>query len=110
MNKRVSKLDFKKKVMEGTRLSLVQFKREWNGASQIVESIYNDVAKSYKSTVNFYSVDVEKEQGLASEYGVMEIPTILFFKNGKLVDHLVGLTPKNLLIEKIENALPGATI
>lgn len=110
MNKRVSKSDFKKKVIESTRLSLVQFKKEWNGASQIIESIYNDVAKTYKGTVNFYSVDVEKEQGLDREYGVMEIPTILFFKNGKLVDHVVGLTPKNVLIEKIENALPAAGI
>jgi thioredoxin 1 len=109
MNKRVSGMDIKRKAIEGPRLSLVQFKREWNGASQIVESIFKDLAKAYKKTVNFYTVDVEKEQGWNIEYGVMEIPTILFFRNGQLVDHVVGLTPKNVLIEKIEKELSGET-
>jgi thioredoxin-like negative regulator of GroEL len=43
--------------------------------------------------------------GVEKEFGVLELPTILFFKHGELIDHVIGLTPKNALIAKIENAL-----
>jgi thioredoxin-like negative regulator of GroEL len=55
--------------------------------------------------VNFFTIDVEKESGIDKEYGVMEIPTILFFKRGQIIDHVSGLVPKNVVISKIENAL-----
>jgi thioredoxin 1 len=109
MNRPISKINFKKEVIESRMISLVQFKKEWNGVSQIIEPLYNDLAKSYNGVVNFYTVDVEKETGLDSEYGVMDIPTILFFKSGKIIDHVTGLTPKNVLISKIENAIAGTS-
>jgi thioredoxin 1 len=105
MNKQIGKTNFRQEVIESRALSLVQFKKEWNGASQIIEPVYNDLAKAYNGVVNFYTVDVEKEAGLDTEYGVMDIPTILFFKCGKVVDHAIGLTPKNILISKIEHAI-----
>ncbi len=107
MNKPISKSNFQKQVMESQVLSLVQFKKQWNGLSQIIEPVYNELAKSYDGMVNFYTVDVEKEKGLEAEFGVMEIPTILFFKSGKIVDHVIGLTPKNIIISKIEEAMAG---
>jgi thioredoxin 1 len=48
---------------------------------------------------------VERENGLDQEYGVRDIPTILFFRKGKIIDHAIGLIPKNMLISKIENAI-----
>lgn len=89
-------------------LSLVQFTKQWNGASQIIAPVYNELSASYNGVVNFFTVDVEMEQGLDSEYGVRDIPTILFFKKGKVIDHAIGLTPKNVLISKIENAMAAA--
>ncbi len=109
MSKPISKNNFQKEVMESDVLSLVQFKKQWNGLSQIIEPVYNELAKSYDGMVNFYTVDVEKEKGLEAEFGVMEIPTILFFKSGKIVDHVIGLTPKNIIISKIEEAMAGGT-
>lgn len=105
MNRQLTKADFKKEVVESRMLALVQFKKEWNGASQIIEPVYNELANSYNGVVSFFTVDVEKENGLDREYGVIDIPTILFFKQGQIVDHAVGLTPKNILITKIENAI-----
>jgi len=101
----INKSNFKKHVIESTDLTLVQFKTEWNGACQIVSMIYDDLARSYKGSANFYTVDVEKEAGLNSEYGISELPTILFFKAGEVIDHIVGLTPKDVLKNKIDNAL-----
>ncbi len=101
----VSKTNLRKEVSNSNGLLIVQFKKEWNGACQIIAPIYEELAKSYKGQANFFTVDVEKETGIDLEYGVMEIPTILFFKDGEIVDHVTGLTPKNIMITKIENAL-----
>ena len=101
----ITQKNFKKEVLESMTLSLVQFKTEWRGSCQILSMIYDDLAKSYNGVANFYTVDFENETGLVNEYGVIEAPTILFYKEGKLVDHTIGLIPKNVLISKIENAL-----
>lgn len=105
MNSVINKNEFTEKVSASPLLSLVQFKTEWNGACQIVSMIYEDLAKSYKGMANFFTVDMETESALANEYGVNEVPAILFFRKGKVVDHVIGLVPKNALISKIENAL-----
>ena len=108
MNKAIGKKEFKSHVVESITLSLVQFKTEWNGACQIVSMIYDDLANAYRGAANFFTVDVEEEVHLGKEYGIIEIPTILFFKSGKVIDYATGLTPKNVLISKIENALAAS--
>ena len=105
MHKAIGRKEFTTHVIESITLSLVQFKTEWNGACQIVSMIYEDLAKAYKGNANFFTVDVEEEVHLGKEYGINEIPTILFFKSGKVIDYATGLVPKNVLISKIENAL-----
>jgi len=105
MHKAIGKKEFTTQVVDSITLSLVQFKTEWNGACQIVSMIYEDLAQAYKGTANFFTVDVEEEIHLGREYGINEIPTILFFKSGKVIDYATGLVPKNVLISKIENAL-----
>ena len=105
MSRRITKDEFRKEVMTSTQLSLVKFKTDWSGTCQIIEPIYNDLSDSYKGVVNFFTLDVEAEKGIETEYNIMELPTILFFKSGKIVDHAVGLTSRNILISKIENAI-----
>ena len=108
MSKAIGKKEFRSHVVESINLSLVQFRTEWNGACQIVSMIYDDLASVYQGTANFFTVDVEEETHLGKEYGIIEIPTILFFKSGKVIDHAKGLIPKNVLITKIENALSAS--
>jgi thioredoxin 1 len=105
MNKKIGKKEFTKEVINNMNLTLVQFRTEWNSACQIVSMIYDDLAKSYNGLVNFFTVDMETENHLGKEYGITDIPTILFFKSGKIIDHATGLIPKTLLISKIETAL-----
>jgi thioredoxin 1 len=108
MNKTIEKKDFRNEVIDSITLSLVQFKTEWSGSCQIVSMIYEDLAKAYKGAANFFTVDVDGETTLKKEYGVSEIPTILFFKSGQVIDYATGLVPKNVLISKIENALTSS--
>lgn len=105
MNRTISRREFKTEVIESMSLSLVQFRTEWSGACQIISPIYEELARSYKGQAKFFTVDVEEETGIDHEYGIMELPTILFFRRGQVIDHVTGLTPKNVMITKIENAL-----
>jgi len=109
MNRQITTEEFKKVVIKNEQLSLVQFKKEWNGASQIIAPVYNDLADTYNGIVDFFTVDLELEPGLDQEFGVRELPTILFFIQGKVIDHAIGLTAKNILISKIELAIAGKT-
>jgi thioredoxin 1 len=96
---------FTREVTQNEKLTLALFRTEWNGACQIVSMIYEDLSKSYHDNAGFFTVDYEENPELGSEFGIREVPTILFFKSGQLVDHAVGLTAKNELIAKIETAL-----
>jgi len=70
-----------------------------------MKPIYEEMAKYYKEQAEFFCVDADREQLLNTQYGIKEIPTILFFKNNELIDYVSGLISKNRLIAKIENAL-----
>ena len=105
MTRTITKTQFKSEVIDSMNLSLVHFKIDWSGACQIISPIYEELASSYKGQAIFFTVDVETETGIDNEYGITELPTILFFRNGKIIDHITGLTPKNVMISKIENAL-----
>jgi thioredoxin len=105
MNKKISGKELRKEVMENSVLSLVKFKTDWSGSCQIISPVYEELANYYKGQVNFYNLDIENEPELENDFGVIEIPTILFFKRGEVIDHISGLVPKNIIITKIENAL-----
>lgn len=109
MNRTISKNDFKKEVTGNMNLTLVQFKVEWSGACQIISPVFEELAQSYKGQASFFTVDIEKEKGIEQEYGIMELPTILFFRRGEIIDHIKGLIPKNKMIMKIENALANGS-
>ena len=101
----LSNTNFQTTLGKAKNLSLVQFKTEWSGACQIMDPIYRELAKSYKGQVQFFTIDAEAEKELQSQFMITELPTILFFCSGQVVDHAVGLVSKNKLIAKIENAL-----
>jgi thioredoxin 1 len=105
MYKAISTHEFSKEVTGSPKLSLVKFKAEWSGACHIMEPMFNDLSNSYRGMVNFFTVDTEQEKLLNDTYGIMELPTILFFKSDKVIDHITGLTSKNALITKIEKAI-----
>ena len=96
---------FEREVIKSKKLTLVLFKTEWSGPSQILEPVYKDLSEAYGGVARFFTADVEKEEGLQKKYGVLEIPTVVLFMNGSIIDHAAGLFPRNMLVAKIENAL-----
>jgi thioredoxin 1 len=105
MNRRLTEKNFTKKIIKSHGVAIVQFKKEWNGGCQIIAPIYEELKRSYAAKASFFTIDTEKQKKLADNYRITELPTILFFKNGALIDHVTGLTPKHVLIEKIEGAI-----
>ena len=97
--------ELKKEIAKNLNLLLVHFKTEWNGACQILAPVYDDLASAYNGIAKFLTVDAERNKTIVQRYGVTEIPTILFFKNGEVVDYVSGLASKKTIISKIENAL-----
>lgn len=92
--------------LKGGSLPLVvDFWATWCGPCRMVGPIIEELAKEYDGKIVVGKCDVEENEELASEFGIRNIPTVLFFKNGDVVDKIVGAQPKAKLIEKFNTLL-----
>ena len=94
--------NFKQEVLDESLPVLVDFWAEWCGPCRMIGPVVEELATEYQGKLKVCKVDVDQAPNTASEYGVMSIPTIAIFKNGEVVDKLVGAVPKASLVEKIE--------
>jgi len=81
---------------------LVDFWAAWCGPCRMVGPLVDELSNEYAETAHVGKVDVDSNQDIAAKYGVRNIPTILFFKNGEVVDKSVGAVPKAQLDEKLK--------
>jgi thioredoxin 1 len=95
-------------VTGGAGLSMVDFWAVWCGPCRIVAPIVEQLADEYVGKVTVGKLDVDSNQRTASQYNVRSIPTILFFKEGKVVDQVIGAVPRAALESKIKQHLNGA--
>lgn len=84
-------------------LVVIDFWAEWCGPCRLIAPIIHELAEEYKDVI-FGKVDVDQENDLAVKFGIRNIPTVIFMKNGQVVDKIVGAVPKAKFVEKI-NAL-----
>ncbi|PTD94146.1 thioredoxin [archaeon SCG-AAA382B04] len=78
---------------------------EWCGPCKMLNPVIKELAKEYKDKVKFGKLNVDNNQKIAQKFGIRSIPTILFFKNGELIDQVTGALPKQNLKQKIDNNL-----
>lgn len=102
MAKELNDANFQNEVLASDKLSIVDFWAEWCGPCRAIGPIIEDLSKEYNGKVNVGKLNVDYNPQVSMNYGITSIPAILFFKNGQLVDKLVGAQPKGNFVKKIE--------
>jgi thioredoxin 1 len=73
----------------------------WCGPCRFVSLVVEEIARDYVGKISFGKLNVDQNRGIATQYGIMSIPTLLVFKNGKLVDRIIGAMPRERLEPRI---------
>ena len=87
---------FHKEVLESDKLVLVDFWAAWCGPCRMVSPIIEQIASEYQDKLKVVKVNVDENTELASQYDIMSIPTVYLFKDGKKVDVMIGVRPKQV--------------
>ena len=97
--------NFEQMVLQAEKPVLMDFWATWCQPCLMVAPIIDELAEEYNGKVSFVKLDVDQNPKTATRYGIMSIPTLLIFKNGEPVSHLVGVRPKGDLKRNLDAAL-----
>ncbi len=95
--------NFDSTVSEG--VALVDFWAPWCGPCRMIAPVIEELAEDFDGKAKICKVNTDEEQEVAVKYGIRSIPTILFFKDGELVDQMIGASSKQILTDKINSYL-----
>ena len=93
--------NFEQAVLQGDQVVLVDFGAEWCPPCKAIAPIIEEIATEYEGVARVGTVDVDDNKSLAEHYAIGSIPTLLFFKNGVVVDRIQGLVPKSEIDRKL---------
>ena len=97
--------NFETEVIKSDKPVLVDFWAVWCTPCQMVSPIVEEIGRDYAGRLKVGKVNVDQNSKTASQYGIMSIPSLLFFKDGKVVDQVIGAVPKEHLKEKVDKIL-----
>ncbi|MBE9510122.1 MAG: thioredoxin [Bacteroidetes bacterium] len=101
----VNDSNFEEVVLKSDKLVIIDFWAEWCGPCRMVDPIIEEISEEYDGKILVTKVDVDSNPGISSKLGIRNIPTVMFFKNGKMVDKQVGAVPKSNFMSKLEPLL-----
>ena len=90
--------EFEESILKNKGVCLVDFWAEWCGPCKMLTPILEELSNEMKNEINVVKVNLDENQDLAMKYSIRSIPTLLLFKEGKLIDTKVGLLPKNEIV------------
>ena len=99
-----NKQTFDAQVTHGTGLALVDFFATWCGPCTMFAPVLEQLASEVEGKALVGKVDIDEQPELRDQYGIMSIPTLIVFKDGKEVSRVLGVQPKQALVQMIENA------
>ena len=94
--------DFDQQILKSEIPALVDFWAAWCGPCRTVGPIVEELADEYKGKIKVAKLDVDSNKQIASKYGVRGIPTLMLFKDGQIVDQIVGAVPKSRIKELLD--------
>jgi len=98
----VTDADFEAEVEQATGVTVVDFWATWCGPCRMIAPILEQLAVEYDGKVKVTKLDVDSNQKTSMKFNVRSIPTLLFFKDGKVVDQVIGAVPKTALAAKFQ--------
>lgn len=101
----ITDTSFEETVLKSDKPVLVDFWAVWCGPCKMVSPIIDEIANEYEGKAVVGKVDVDANQEFAAQYGVRNIPTVLIFKNGEVIDKQVGAAPKKTYTDKLDAAM-----
>lgn len=102
MVKVITKENFENEVLNSGKTVLLDFWAPWCGPCRMLSPIVDEIAEQGLEGVSVGKINVDEQQELASQFGVMSIPTLIVFKNGKAVNKSVGVRPKQQILDLLK--------
>ncbi len=99
----VTSENYESEVLKSDKKVLIDFYADWCGPCKMMSPVIDEIAEEMKETVKVGKVNVDENQDLAMEYGVMSIPTIVVLKNGEVQKTFVGVTDKEEIKQALNN-------
>ena len=96
---------FQAEVVNSPLPAVVDFWAVWCGPCKMIAPLVDELSRDYAGRAVFAKVDVDSCPKVAAQYSIRSIPTVLFFKGGKVVEQVIGAVPKKVLVEKMEATL-----
>ncbi|UCB44572.1 MAG: thioredoxin [Spirochaetota bacterium] len=97
--------NFDKDIIDADKLVIVDMWAEWCGPCKLMEPVLKEFAEEYLEHVKLVKLNIDQNQQTPAKFNVMNIPTLLLFKEGKEIDRIIGAMPKNQLIKQIKKHL-----
>lgn len=101
----IDESNFEKEVKNSDLPVMIDFWATWCGPCRMIAPHVEEASAVYAGKLKVGKIDVDSNQGIASQYSIMSIPAVMFFKNGNVVDQIIGAVPRKTLFDRINRVL-----